>query len=185
MKQICWECNKKAYVEHHHPIPRSRGGTKTIPLCSACHSLAHDTRIRTDSLSQLIKQGLAEARKRGVQFGNPKLSEARKIAAETIKCRRAESVKKYFPSICLASALVLDDYEERAQQRPMWEKGIAWTPYAIAKKLNGLELESPRGAKISPAFVESIIIAALNSQGLDGSGWTSYSARPLTTTCEN
>jgi hypothetical protein len=36
----CFECGEPATCEHH-VIPRSRGGTKTVPLCGGCHGLAH------------------------------------------------------------------------------------------------------------------------------------------------
>ena len=36
----CFECGAPATCEHH-VIPRSLGGTKTVPLCGACHSRAH------------------------------------------------------------------------------------------------------------------------------------------------
>jgi len=37
----CFECGEAA--EHdHHVVPRSRGGTKTVPLCGPCHAKAHD-----------------------------------------------------------------------------------------------------------------------------------------------
>lgn len=36
----CFECGAPATCAHH-VIPRSRGGTKTVPLCGGCHGLAH------------------------------------------------------------------------------------------------------------------------------------------------
>lgn len=36
----CFECGAPATCEHH-VIPRSLGGTKTVPLCGSCHSRAH------------------------------------------------------------------------------------------------------------------------------------------------
>jgi hypothetical protein len=36
----CFECGKQA-KENHHVVPEARGGTKTVPLCSRCHNLAH------------------------------------------------------------------------------------------------------------------------------------------------
>lgn len=36
----CFECGHPASHEHH-VIPRSLGGTKTVPLCSFCHPKAH------------------------------------------------------------------------------------------------------------------------------------------------
>lgn len=52
--KICFECGEKADVEHH-VIPRSKGGTKTVPLCNKCHSLVHDAKLL--SLGDLIKEG--------------------------------------------------------------------------------------------------------------------------------
>jgi hypothetical protein len=36
----CIECGKMT-TGTHHVIPRSRGGTATVPLCPNCHALAH------------------------------------------------------------------------------------------------------------------------------------------------
>lgn len=37
----CIECGASAEADHH-VIPRSRGGTATVPLCGYCHALAHN-----------------------------------------------------------------------------------------------------------------------------------------------
>lgn len=38
----CWECELETdEIHHHHVIPRSRGGKKTVPLCLNCHGKAH------------------------------------------------------------------------------------------------------------------------------------------------
>lgn len=40
MLSDCFECGGPA--QHgHHVVPVSRGGTKTVPLCEACHAKAH------------------------------------------------------------------------------------------------------------------------------------------------
>lgn len=51
----CWNCGAAATC-HHHPIPQSRGGTKTLPLCGACHDKAHES-----TAQQLVLEGLARA----------------------------------------------------------------------------------------------------------------------------
>jgi len=38
--KTCFECGKPA-VNDHHVVPQSKGGKKTVPLCSRCHQLAH------------------------------------------------------------------------------------------------------------------------------------------------
>lgn len=42
---ICFECGNPK-EEMHHIIPKSKGGTKTIPLCVECHGKAHDVSHR-------------------------------------------------------------------------------------------------------------------------------------------
>ncbi len=38
----CFECETDAEeIHHHHVVPQSRGGTKTVPLCHSCHAAAH------------------------------------------------------------------------------------------------------------------------------------------------
>ena len=62
MKQ-CFECEKTAdeiEIHDHHVVPRSKGGTKTIPLCFECHALVHDR--KAISIGRLVKKA-AESRK--------------------------------------------------------------------------------------------------------------------------
>ena len=40
-KYLCFECGNNA-EEEHHVIPRSLGGSNTIPLCKDCHKKAHN-----------------------------------------------------------------------------------------------------------------------------------------------
>ena len=56
----CKLCNKKTeYIELHHIIPKSRGGTNDpnnlIELCSECHGLAHDVSF-TNERGGLVKE---------------------------------------------------------------------------------------------------------------------------------
>jgi hypothetical protein len=67
----CWECEKEsAHLHDHHVVPRSRGGTKTVPLCQLCHSKAHH-RNKSMSTSQLTKEGLARRKAEGYILGAP------------------------------------------------------------------------------------------------------------------
>lgn len=61
----CFECDGAA--EHqHHVVPRSRGGTQTVPLCHDCHDLVH---FRTDDASSLLRSAYLQARA-AVQIAN-------------------------------------------------------------------------------------------------------------------
>jgi len=69
----CWECEAAGVpIHNHHPVPRSRGGTKTIPLCEPCHSKAHH-RKKNMNTSTLSKEAMAKAKARGATFGNPNI----------------------------------------------------------------------------------------------------------------
>lgn len=65
---MCVECGKKAEI-YHHIIPYSKGGRTAVPLCPRCHNLVHE--IEGSWSSQLIKDGLARAKVKGVKLGRP------------------------------------------------------------------------------------------------------------------
>jgi hypothetical protein len=63
----CFECGQPA--EHdHHVVPRSRGGTKTVPLCDVCHGKAHHRRKNMSS-NRLTKNALQGKIGRGERCG--------------------------------------------------------------------------------------------------------------------
>lgn len=53
----CYECGKKA-EEKHHIVPKTLGGTKTIPLCSKCHCKIHGLKGNRLQATSLIKYGM-------------------------------------------------------------------------------------------------------------------------------
>ena len=61
----CFECGRKdAGVEEHHPVPKSLGGTRVIPLCPECHTLIHyGEKKRRETVSKLTREALIEVRK--------------------------------------------------------------------------------------------------------------------------
>lgn len=66
---ICWECGAVGSVEEHHVVPRSKGGTRTVPLCPTCHGLVHG--IRRLDTSRLTREALAAKKARGEHTGGP------------------------------------------------------------------------------------------------------------------
>ena len=76
MIRECWECGVETEEIHdHHVVPRSRGGTKTVPICGACHAKAHH-RNRNMTTSALIKTAMALLKERdGRVWGNPRITE--------------------------------------------------------------------------------------------------------------
>lgn len=61
----CFECDTPT-VGRHHVVPRSRGGKRTLSLCSQCHGLVHEREI---TASALVREGLRRARERGTVLG--------------------------------------------------------------------------------------------------------------------
>lgn len=81
---LCFECDQPA-DHQHHVIPRSRGGTRTVPLCAGCHGLVHDRMFPPDHV-RLIREGLTKARAAGVIMGRPRIGaemEAKVLAMRT------------------------------------------------------------------------------------------------------
>ena len=67
----CWECGAETEDLHdHRVIPRSRGGMKTVPICTSCHGKAHHLK-KNMAISRLSREGIARAKARGVKLGGP------------------------------------------------------------------------------------------------------------------
>ena len=87
--ESCWECGTVGEVHHHHPVPQSRGGTRTIPLCLLCHGKAHGRR-GSMTTSSLTKEGMEKAKSRGVKLGNQhygETAEERAVVAAAVELR--------------------------------------------------------------------------------------------------
>jgi len=81
MNKPCFECGGTA-AHDHHVVPRSLGGTKTVPLCEGCHGKVHGTNMKTSALSRL---GLARAKAAGVKLGAPS---GERLSSETVRLVR-------------------------------------------------------------------------------------------------
>tara|TARA_Y100000389_G_scaffold53691_1_gene49544 strand:+ start:862 stop:1236 length:375 start_codon:yes stop_codon:yes gene_type:complete len=64
---ICFECGSIEKIQDHHIIPKVLGGTKTIPLCTPCHSKVHSKDLT--KFSRLARIGRKKAMDRGVKMG--------------------------------------------------------------------------------------------------------------------
>lgn len=70
--KFCFECGAPK-EEMHHVVPKSKGGTKTIPLCVDCHGKAHDTshrRLMIDAAKKGIKKYVENGGKLGRKVGS-------------------------------------------------------------------------------------------------------------------
>ena len=78
-KQIgleCCNCSSKNNLEYHHIVPIALGGLDDISniccLCSQCHHLIHYGSISNINNSNLIKQGMQNAKEKGINIGRPR-----------------------------------------------------------------------------------------------------------------
>jgi hypothetical protein len=63
----CFECGEPATF-NHHVVPKSLGGTNTVPLCSSCHPKAHGETGHWE-LKKLVKEALQAKKKQGHYIG--------------------------------------------------------------------------------------------------------------------
>ena len=49
-EERCWLCSRPVgtRIEHHHPVPKSRGGRETVPIHPICHRTLHRTFSNTE-----------------------------------------------------------------------------------------------------------------------------------------
>lgn len=64
----CWECMAIGPVHDHHVVPKSRGGTRTVPLCEDCHGRAHHREKRMTT-SVLTREAMAHKAAQGEYTG--------------------------------------------------------------------------------------------------------------------
>ena len=76
----CFECDEPA-DHQHHVVPRSMGGTRTIPLCALCHATVHDTGITT---SDLTARALRAKASRGEYTGGPNVPYGYRVSADGV-----------------------------------------------------------------------------------------------------
>lgn len=70
MKGKCFECESYGEIDNHHVVPKSLGGTKTIPLCYKCHGLVHNKDFVKHRA--LLLKGVAKAKTEGKFKGRKK-----------------------------------------------------------------------------------------------------------------
>lgn len=123
MSAVCFECNTPA--EHdHHVVPRSLGGTKTIPLCERCHGLVHDKKFT--KISTLTRNALAAKKAKMQRVGA--IPYGWKLKADGVHLERCE----------VEQAVVAKCHALRAQ---------GWALAAIAAELERQGVPTRTGGK--------------------------------------
>ena len=131
MAQACWECDAVGEVHHHHPVPRSRGGTRTIPLCIDCHGKAHGIRMST---AQLTRDGIAAKKAKGELVGAVPYGYDLGADGKTLVANEAEQLVVAAVREIRAAGLSLRTIGARLVERGMVpRKGGAWNPAQIKR----------------------------------------------------
>lgn len=130
----CFECESTDEIHHHHIVPRSVGGTKTIPLCGRCHGLVHGR--RTMNTSELTRAAIARKRSLGL--------------------RTSRDVPYGFGLADDGDTLIVDPDETRAVQRIKELRRIGVSIREVCERLTA-EGFRPRGKRWHPTTVNRII----------------------------
>ncbi len=137
----CFECEVKENIIHHHVVPRSLGGKKTIPLCQSCHDKVHRLkRFRNISISNLTKEGLQRARQKGVKLGS-------RDPEKCVKLMNIASVKA--------------KKEFRSKMNPiineLIKKNGCKTLKSFADHLNEMKIFTRTGKKWTPGSINNLL----------------------------
>lgn len=92
MEGKCFECESYGEIDNHHVVPKSLGGTKTVPLCYKCHGLVHNKNFIEHRRLLLI--GIAKAKEEGKFKG--RLKGSMKSDEEYLKLQKSIDTIKYF-----------------------------------------------------------------------------------------
>jgi hypothetical protein len=141
-KFVCFECGSDSDIHHHHVVPKSLGGTKTIPLCIDCHGKIHNLNFRNHGV--LTKKGLDEAKRRGVKLGSPQnlTQKSRNKGVLTIKKNSMEN-----ENWVLAKKFIYD-YILKNQNYSLTE---------LSNQLNSNGFKTRKGCLFSPSIVLRLI----------------------------
>jgi len=63
----CFECGSTEGIHNHHVVPKSLGGTKTIPLCYKCHAKVHG--MKSLNTGELVKKSYKRGDKKKYTVG--------------------------------------------------------------------------------------------------------------------
>jgi hypothetical protein len=93
---VCVACGSKEDLQHHHLVPRKKGGsdgsTNLITLCTTCHHKMHERQMNCAyNHGELTRAGLQRAVAAGKKLGGPRIerSEAVMLARQMRQRRRS------------------------------------------------------------------------------------------------
>lgn len=134
--KLCLEC--QAPAEHdHHIIPRSLGGTATVPLCSVHHAMVH---------------------------GAPGLVSTAKLTSLAMQKKKAAGLytggrPPYGFELAADGSLVAVEAEQKVLALVREYHGAGMRPHSISKRLEARGITSRGGKPIRATQVERMVAA--------------------------
>ncbi len=136
----CFEC--EAPTDHeHHVVPRSLGGTKTVPLCHACHAKAHGLQPGVWANHRALTVAALERRKASglvagqVPFGKRDAGDGR-LVDEPDEVRTLQRlIELRADGVAIRTIATVLDAEGRKA------RGARWHPTTVARILKAYRLE--------------------------------------------
>ncbi len=140
---FCVVCGIREGLEHHHVIPKSKGGTDNetnlITLCTQHHCVIHQCRKKSNSTASLTKAALQVLKDKGVKLGNlTNLDDARLLSNATNKAKANDFANNVLPIVL--------QFRDNNETLP-----------AIADKLNAMGVKTRRGGKWYASTVANIL----------------------------
>ena len=143
----CYECGSKEDIQQHHVVAKSRGGTKTLPLCGYCHRVgAHGMKRHSGDHSRLTREGLARKKATGWIPDTSHLEAARGKSSAT---RNAKADMFALGATQEYYGLLLDHAEERqrtGEEKPWFTKHGT---FQKGSRINALKSKTSRGGDYS------------------------------------
>ena len=130
---VCFECSAPATCRHH-VVPRSRGGTATVPLCGACHGRVHGVGDAWTEHSSLTAAAMADMKAGGfytggaAPYGYRVDTEGRLVADED-----EQAVKRAAAKLRAAGLSLRAVGAALAARGLLPRDGGAWSPAAVSR----------------------------------------------------
>lgn len=130
----CWECGALPPLHDHHVVPRSKGGTRTVPLCEACHGKAHH-RGGAMATTELTRAALAVKAGRGERVGELPLGsmvaeDGRTLIVDADEARTIDLIRAL-----RADGLSIRAIAARLNADGVPARGGRWHPTTVARVL--------------------------------------------------
>lgn len=131
----CFECNETAH-HNHHVVPKSLGGTNTVPLCRSCHETIHQGKVvKKNPLNhrELIRAHQAQGKHWGqTPYGYTK------VDGYLVKVREQQVVVRYMRYLRYLGVSCGGIGERLVERGILGRRGKVWCAQGVRSVLLGV-----------------------------------------------